>query len=210
MILLLVVLLLGATGAPIGDKVDAVPGWSQPLPSAWYSGFLPVGAKQLHYVLVEAEAPLDPKTAPLVLWLNGGPGCSSLEGFFNEHGPLLVADAHAPLNINFNGAPSANANTTGLVRNAWAWSRAASILYLEAPAGVGFSYSPVKADLTTGDNQTAADNLAALHAFFAKFPEFKNNDFYVAGESYGGVYVPTLSQKIYRDASFPGQMRGYL
>ena len=85
------------------------------------------------------------------------------------------------------------------------------MLYLEAPAGVGFSYSHRKEDLTTGDNQTAADNFAALNAFFAKFPAFQKNDFYVSGESYGGVYVPTLSLKIYQGGKhFLGSMKGYL
>ena len=54
---------------------------------------------------------------------------------------------------------------------------------------MGFSYSHLKADLTTGDNQTAADNYAALNAFFAKFPDFTAAPFYVSGESYGGVCV---------------------
>jgi carboxypeptidase C (cathepsin A) len=70
------------------------------------------------------------------------------------------------------------------------------MLYLEAPAGVGFSYSTDKNDLNTGDNQTAADNLAALHSFYELFPNFKTNPFYVSGESYGGrslkVCVPTV------------------
>ena len=80
----------------------------------------------------------------------------------------------------------------------------------EAPAGVGFSYSRIKSELTTGDNQTAADNLAALNVFFTqKFPELRNNPFYVSGESYGGVYVPTLSLKIYQSGLLP-QMRGFL
>ena len=43
---------------------------------------------------------------------------------------------------------------------------------------------------------TAADNLAELDAFFGAFPEFASNDFYVAGESYGGVYVPTLAKRV--------------
>ena len=181
-----------------------------------YSGFVNASSsKRLHYVLVEAEAPLDPATAPLVLWLNGGPGCSSLEGFLYEHGPLNVADAHAPPNINHAGDPSPFANDKDLVANPWRWSKAANVLYLEAPAGVGFSYSATHNpnDLVTGDNQTAADNLAALNSFFEVFPEYAKNDFYVSGESYGGVYVPTLSLKIYEAAArgrFGGAMKGYL
>lgn len=175
-----------------------------------YSGYLDASpTKHLHYVFVKAET--DSESRPVVLWLNGGPGCSSLEGFFYEHGPLVVADAHAPPNINFDGSPSTNDPSHVLVRNPWSWSRAANVLYLEAPAGVGFSYSHAKADLTTGDNQTAADNYAALNAFFTKFASFQGNDFYVSGESYGGVYVPTLSLKIFEAGkAFKGNMRGYL
>ena len=57
-------------GAPAADRVDSLPGWSGPLPSPMYSGFLalPGTQKQLHYLLVEAEPPLDKATAPLVLW----------------------------------------------------------------------------------------------------------------------------------------------
>ena len=85
------------------------------------------------------------------------------------------------------------------------------MLYLEAPAGVGFSFSPVASEERNGDNGTATDNLAALQQFFLKFPEFKANPFYVSGESYGGVYVPTLSQKIYQAGdAFGGNMSGYL
>jgi serine carboxypeptidase-like clade 1 len=192
-------------------KGEDLPGWNAPLNSTWHSGFLPVGkSKQLHYMFIEAEQPLAPSEAPLVLWLNGGPGCSSLEGFLYEHGPLVVYDAHSPPNSNWDGNVPAPPKGGTLVRNPWSWSRAANMLYLEAPAGVGFSYSSNPADLNTGDNQTATDNLAALHAFFGKFPSFKTNPFYVSGESYGGVYVPTLSLKIYQDASFPGNMNGYL
>lgn len=57
------------------------------------------------------------------------------------------------------------------------------MLYLEAPAGVGFSYSNVASDYNTGDDQTAADNYAALQLFFKKYPQYLQHDFYVAGES---------------------------
>ena len=141
-----------------------------------------------------------------------GPGCSSLEGFFYEHGPVVVSDAHAPPNINFDGSASSNDNSTApLVSNPWSWSKTASVLYLEGPCGVGFSYSHTESDLTNGDNQTAVDNLMALEAFFKRYPTLASNPFYVSGESYGGVYVPTLSLKIYQaGASFGGNMKGYL
>jgi serine carboxypeptidase-like clade 1 len=74
---------------PADDLVSGtdLPGWNKALASDWYSGFLEVEAKRLHYMLVESEN--DPKNDPVVLWLNGGPGCSSLEGFLYEHGPLV-------------------------------------------------------------------------------------------------------------------------
>lgn len=69
--------------------------------------------------------------------------------------------------------------------------------YLEAPAGVGFSYSTDPADYTTDDFQVADDNYHALQFFFTeKFPELADNDFVVTGESYGGIYVPSLTVRI--------------
>lgn len=71
------------------------------------------------------------------------------------------------------------------------------MLYLESPAGVGFSYSRNKSfyDLVT-DEMTARDNLVFLQRWFTKFPEYTNNDFFITGESYAGHYVPQLAQLI--------------
>ena len=71
------------------------------------------------------------------------------------------------------------------------------MLFLEAPAGVGFSYANTIAGTVHNDSSTAQDNLNAVLAFFAGFPEYKNNKFWVTGESYAGIYVPTLSYAIY-------------
>lgn len=184
-----------ASGAPSEDQVTSLPGWKGALPSRWWSGFLelPNSLKKIHYTFIEKID--DPKAAeaPVVMWTNGGPGCSGYDGLLYEHGPLLISH-----------------DGSELVYNEQTWAKHANMLYIEAPVGVGFSYSGNKADYTTGDNQTAADNHAGLVEFFSKFPEYKENELYVSGESYGGVYVPTLSQKIFRDATFPGNMQGFL
>ena len=66
----------------------------------------------------------------------------------------------------------------------------ASILYVEQPAGVGFSYSDTEEDYKTGDEKAADDNYALILEFLTRFPERKANNFYIASESYGGHYMP--------------------
>lgn len=73
----------------------------------------------------------------------------------------------------------------------------ANVLFLESPAGVGFSYSNTTADYkNNGDRSTAIDNYAFLVNWLERFPEYKERDFYIAGESYAGHYVPQLAHTI--------------
>lgn len=107
-----------------------------------------------------------------------------------------------------------------LYENPFSWNKVANVLYLESPAGVGYSYSDDKNYGTDDDQvspviscptpyapenqcdmlspffQVAEDNYRALLSFFAKFPAFSHNDFFIFGESYGGIYVPTLSLRV--------------
>ena len=109
-------------------------------------------------------------------------------GFLYENGPFVFQQ-----------------NTTKLVINPHAWNLKANVLYIESPASVGFSTYGGEHDLNYNDTSTAQDNLYALHVFFDKFPSLKKNDFYVTGESYAGIYVPTLALKILKnneDAEF--------
>ncbi|XP_071065242.1 lysosomal protective protein-like isoform X2 [Dasypus novemcinctus] len=129
------------------------------------------------------ESQGDPSSDPLVLWLNGGPGCSSMEGLLAENGPYRM-----------------NADGT-LYMNPHSWNLVANVLYLESPAGVGYSYS-LSQNYQIDDQQVALDNYQALLSFFEKFPTFANHDFYVFGESYGGVYVPSLSAQIVKSPLF--------
>jgi len=81
-------------------------------------------------------------------------------------------------------------------KNEWSWNTAANVLYIESPAGVGYSYCGNKADCTFNDDTSAQDNLTAVLAWYQKFPEFKANDLYISGESYAGIYVPYLTNQI--------------
>ncbi|CAH8548529.1 unnamed protein product [Schistosoma turkestanicum] len=165
------------------DEIIYLPGaWPQPN-FKQYSGYLHGSTDKvnLHYWLVEAAS--SPKSAPLILWLNGGPGCSSLEGLLNENGPYLLKKGPR------------------LVENPYSWNKIANVLYLEAPAGVGFSYS-TDPDQIWDDDKTALDNYHALLHFLKKFPEYEGRRLFIAGESYGGVYVPTLSLLLLNSSKF--------
>uniref|UniRef100_S4RGP6 Carboxypeptidase n=1 Tax=Petromyzon marinus TaxID=7757 RepID=S4RGP6_PETMA len=185
--MLLLLLLLGGAGvlvlaAPVEDEISYLPGLAKQPAFRHYSGYLDAsGTKRLHYWFVESQS--NPSKDPLVLWLNGGPGCSSMEGLLAEHGPYLVQP-----------------DGVSLLYNPYAWNKISSVLYLEAPAGVGFSYAADK-NYTTSDDQVSMDNYLALKSFFAKFPEWSKHDLYLTGESYAGFYLPTLAVRVMEDPS---------
>ncbi|KAI4326352.1 hypothetical protein MLD38_031676 [Melastoma candidum] len=181
----LAVLLGVSLSAPESALVKSLPGFSGSFPSKHYSGYVTIDevtGKSLFYYLVLSEG--KPSQDPLVLWLNGGPGCSSFDGFVYEHGPF---DFHMP---------KAPGQIPSLHLNSYSWSKVSSILYLDSPAGVGFSYSKNKSDYITGDKKTAADSHKFLLKWFELYPEFLSNPFFISGESYAGIYVPTLACEV--------------
>jgi len=108
-----------ALAGPQEDMVISLPNIT--LTDTMYSGYLPITeTKKLHYVLVASNS-TNAATDPLLIWFNGGPGCSSLLGFFQENGPLVIEE---------NGDMSVNT---------YPWNVRANVLYIESPAGVGFS-----------------------------------------------------------------------
>ncbi|RLN30255.1 serine carboxypeptidase 1 [Panicum miliaceum] len=83
--------------------------------------------------------------------------------------------------------------------NPYSWSKVSSVIYLDSPVGVGLSYAKDKSKAyTTGDLQTAKDSHTFLLEWFQLYPEFQTNPFYIAGESYAGIYIPTLSHEVVR------------
>ena len=67
------------------------------------------------------------------------------------------------------------------------------MLYLESPAGIGFSYAADEYNYNQNDMSQSKDAFIALQEFFKAFPEYLDNDLYISGESYGGIYVPYLA-----------------
>ncbi|KAF9596332.1 hypothetical protein IFM89_008858, partial [Coptis chinensis] len=66
----------------------------------------------------------------------------------------------------------------------------ANIIFLESPAGVGFSYSNTTADYSlTGDSRTAKDTYRFLIKWLQRFPMYADIDFVIAGESYAGLSI---------------------
>ncbi|KAH6814435.1 serine carboxypeptidase-like 20 [Perilla frutescens var. frutescens] len=168
--------------APDGALVTELPGFSGSFPSKHYSGYITIDEKKLYYYFVESEG--NPSKDPVVLWLNGGPGCSSFDGFVYEHGPF-----------NFEkGGPHGGLPTLHL--NPYSWSKVSSVIYLDSPAGVGLSYSRNVSDYVTGDLKTASDSHIFLLKWFELYSEYQSNPFYISGESYAGIYVPTLAYEV--------------
>ncbi|XP_023773257.1 serine carboxypeptidase 1 isoform X1 [Lactuca sativa] len=168
-------------GSKEADRVDRLPGQLQ-VDFDHFAGYITVDLKAgraLFYYFV--ESPHNSSTKPLLLWLNGGPGCSSFGyGAMEELGPFRV-----------------NSDGKTLYRNDYAWNNVANVLFLESPAGVGFSYSNKTSDYTTaGDKQTAKDSYTFLINWLERFPEYKTRDFFITGESYAGHYVPQLASLI--------------
>lgn len=171
------------TPEALADQVVNLPG-SENLDIKFnqFSGYLSIPgttgqlSKKMHYWLVESMS--QPDVDPLAFWTNGGPGCSGLIGFLTEQGPFR---------------PNADGS---LELTEFAWNKNANMVFIESPAGVGFSYSDVTSDYTTGDQQTAIDNYNLIQAFLVRFPKFGSSSIYITSESYGGHYMPTLAKQI--------------
>ncbi|CAM6026039.1 unnamed protein product [Sphagnum balticum] len=183
------------------DRVLALPG-QPPVQFKQYAGYITVDTVQennLFYFFAESSSD-QLGTKPLVLWLNGGPGCSSLAyGFGQEIGPYF---------INPNG-------TDGLSLNPYAWNTEVNMLWLESPTGVGFSFSKNNAteNHAGGDTRTAEDAYNFLIGWLTRFPQYQARDFYITGESYAGHYIPQLAKVIVdsnKAASLKINLKGYM
>ncbi|CAN8025270.1 unnamed protein product, partial [Ixodes persulcatus] len=164
--------------------------------AAAHSGYITVNKKfssNLFFLLIRAKE--SPSTAPLLLWLQGGPGLSSLFGQFLEVGPVGI-DARGKI----------------FPRKLTIQQRM-NIIFLDEPVGAGFSYTTSLQGLAYSLDEVSNDMLEFLQQFILLFPEFKNRDFYVAGESYGARYTVGISHLLHKERKkkvVPLNLRGLI
>ncbi|KAI7864879.1 Alpha/Beta hydrolase protein [Spinellus fusiger] len=141
------------------------------------SGYLDVG-KDKHFFFWFFESRSNPSKDPLVLWLNGGPGCSSLTGLFMELGPCSV-----------------NLAGNDTTYNKYSWNSNANIIFLDQPVNVGYSYGSASVSNT---EDAAKDVNAFLQLFIREFTQYSELDFHISGESYAGHYIPAIATAIHK------------
>jgi len=157
------------------------PGSLGPDKSKQLSGYITVpgfrndNGTHLFYWFFESRN--SPSTAPTILWLTGGPGCSSMLALFYENGPYIIQ------------------KNLSLSLNPYSWNEVANVIWIDQPVGTGYSYADHVTDYTVDETQIAEDLYEFLQTFFAQNPQY-NHDFFVFGESYAGHYIPAVGKRI--------------
>jgi len=191
--------IMNHTDAALADQVSTLPGIKTTNNTAdsdsalgfnMFSGYFEItSTNMLFYALVEAQT--SPETAPLIIWMNAGPGCSGMVSFLTEFGPFKLISPE-------NDHPSQDDLATLLEENPYSWNRLANVLYIEQPIGVGYSHTTRNIHLPQySDRLSKVDNMLAVEAFFERFPCMNKLDIFLASESYGGHFAIHLLDEIH-------------
>lgn len=148
------------------------------LGETFYSGYIHVGKTLGQMFYWYAPARHNPDTAPFLVWLTGGPGCSSELAILTENGPWWV-QPDATLKI-----------------NKQSWTEVANVIWVDQPLGTGFSDANDPRNYVLDENKIAAHFHEFLTKFVEKFPKLKNRDFHLTGESYAGHYIPAIGHHL--------------
>jgi len=153
------------------------------------SGILNLGnGDDMFYWLFNSRQ--DSSTDPLVIWLTGGPGCSSELAIFYENGPYTIND-----NLTLN-------------KNEFSWNSKANLLYVDQPVGTGFSHARDPTHFARNEKMVASNFYQFLLKFLAKYPMFSGRDLYITGESYAGHYIPAIADYIVRNPDPALKLKG--
>ncbi|PWA49612.1 peptidase S10, serine carboxypeptidase, Alpha/Beta hydrolase fold protein [Artemisia annua] len=185
--LVFIVLLCSSTLIASQTIVKALPGYPGPLPFKLETGYIGVGANesvQLFYYFVESEG--NPEEDPLIVWLAGGPGCGSLRAFFYEIGPMQIQYGNYMDNV------------PALALDPNSWTKVANVIYLDAPALTGYSYTTNPESVRSSDTKSALQTAEFLRKFVRDHPKFLKNPIYVTGISYSGIVIPIITEELYK------------
>jgi cathepsin A (carboxypeptidase C) len=155
-----------------------------------HSGLMDAG-NGTEYFFWFFESKSSPSKDPLVIWLTGGPGCSSQLALLSENGPCKVSE---------------DGKTT--VPNPHSWHTNANVLWLDQPEGTGFSTGETKVDIN--EAETVEHFYTFLMNFYKALPQYKNNDLYISGESYGGHWVPSVAHRVMQGGAAAAPLKGIL
>ncbi|CAN7114357.1 unnamed protein product [Brassica rapa subsp. narinosa] len=184
-LLLLLLLIILSSHANCGSIVKFLPGFEGPLPFQLETGYIGVGDEeqvQLFYYFIKSEK--NPKEDPLLIWLTGGPGCSSITGLLFENGPVTFK------------VEDYNGGTPTLLSTTYSWTKVANIIFLDQPVGSGFSYATTQILDTPSDSGEAKRIHEFIRKWLSEHKEFISNPFYVSGDSYSGKIIPAMVQEI--------------
>ncbi|XP_024029031.1 serine carboxypeptidase-like 19 [Morus notabilis] len=170
------------------DTIQFLPGFWGPLPFHLETGYVGVDESedvQLFYYFVKSER--NPEKDALLLWLNGGPGCSGWSGLVYEIGPLI----HNQKIEQYNGTMMPT-----LVLNPHSWTKVSSIIFIDSPVGTGFSYGRTPLASQSGDFKQVHHMVQFLRKWLINHPDYTANPIYISGDSYSGITIPILAHQI--------------
>lgn len=165
-----------------------------------YSGYIASGrngstAENMFFWLVPSLRKSPELPSNLVIWLNGGPGCSSMDGFFLEIGPWRFQNTSEPL---------------GLQHNPFGWHESVDVLFVDQPVGTGFSFSTNETEFAHNQDEMAQNFLSFFIDFVKLFPQYRNYNLWLAGESYAGIYIPYIATAMLQAPDAPAKLAGLL
>jgi carboxypeptidase C (cathepsin A) len=160
-----------------------------------YAGFMPLNLDQskndegdfFFWMARNRNPTYNPFNKKLLVWLNGGPGCSSMVGMMWENGPFTIHDAVDPVS---------NKLDYKLERNRFSWNEAADIVFVEQPIRTGYSTAANGAPIIHSEKQVARDFHNFLKSFLRVFTDLADAEVYISGESYAGMYIPSIAEYI--------------
>ncbi|KAJ0090312.1 hypothetical protein Patl1_13790 [Pistacia atlantica] len=168
-----------------GQIVRTLPGYAGSLPFKLETGYVSVGDSELFYLFVESQG--NPEVDPVLFYVVGGPGCSALNGFFFQTGPLQFTQTDYT-----GGLPS-------LHLYPYTWTKTASVIFVDSPVGSGYSYASTAPGFVLSDSKFANQTYNFMRSWLNEHPQYIPNRVVLATDSYSGIIAPIVVQKLLED-----------